>query len=156
MLAIKIMFFLMVIIFYSNAIFLKLKYNAKSLSSEWYYLKGNYKYIFPIVTMIYSTLIIIIGLQFTEWVLFGVTLFYVAAAPEYLESGTKSVTHSAGAAIAVIGSQIMLFSLGFAWLSIFFIALTYSLYLLEKKAVVYWAEICAFTSVVITYYFLLF
>lgn len=151
----KILFILMLFIFTANALFLLFKFKAESLSSEWYYLQKNYKYAFPIVTFIYSTLLIVIGLKFTDWSLCGLALYYVATAPEYKESGAKSISHFFGAAIAVIGSQIMIISLGYLWLTIAFLVLTLAAYMFDKKKVTYWAEIFAFYSVSLMLSFLI-
>ena len=152
----KILFFIMLFIFTANALFLLFKFKAESLSSKWYYLKSNWKYLFPIVTMVYSTLLIVIGLKFTDWALCGVALYYVATAPEYKLSGAKSISHFFGATIAVIGSQIMIISLGYLWLTIAFLVLTFAAYMFDKKKVTYWAEIFAFYSVAVTYYLLIY
>ena len=156
----KILFFLMLFIFTANALFAGIV-GLKSHSDIWYFLEeydkkhGTYwRYWFPISTMIYSTLLVLFGIQFSEWALCGLTLYYVAFAPQFETIGAPKTSHFFGAGVAVVGSQIMLLSLGYWKLSVEFALLTIlSLLLLnDKKKITYWLENWAFLSIAIAYF----
>lgn len=154
----KILFFLMLFIFTVNALFLLFKFKAESLSSEWYYLKSNWKYLFPAITMLYSTIAIYLGIQFSEFALLaGVPLYYVAAAPEYKTDGTKSITHFGGAILSILGSIIMACSLGYWWLSVLTMFATVAtwLVLIKKYKITFYMECYFFYSYSLMLSFLL-
>lgn len=157
---INILYWLMITIFATNAIFARI-FKLNSHSDIWYFIedydkkhKTYWRYWFPISTMIYSTLLVIIGIQFSEFALCGLALYYVAFAPQFKTLGAPKTSHFFGAGVAVIGSQIMLLSLGYWKLSVEFALLTtLSLLLLNNKnKITYWLENWAFLSIAIAYF----
>lgn len=149
-------YIIMNVMFFSYVLGITLRYGVQTSISESYYrLPRNLQWLFTIATWGYAFPAIIIGVPYSGLAfLAGSGICFVGASPAFKSLGLENIVHMVGAGIGVTASQLFIsLVLGQWWITLCFVLLSGLCYLIPKMKtnILWWVEILAFLSMVVSY-----
>lgn len=149
------LFYIMISVFFGYIAAITLFYGVQTSVSESYYrLPRNLQMSFTIVTWGYALPAAIIGLDISGSglvFLAGAGICFVGAAPAFHKIGMERTVHTIGAITGIGAMLLFLIAMGWWVLVVLFAALCGLFYLIDKKNIVWWAEISAMLVLIAFY-----